>query len=105
MIAVEPPASAPVAPRRRRARLPIAVGAMLASFVGALMFPFMAYAHRSPLWPVLGVAAVALAGALGGGLYHALQHIPLQRTARGLGVLVYLAVTSAAFVALLNGTD
>lgn len=103
MIAVEPPASA--APRRRRARLPIAMGAMFASFVGVVMFPFLAYAHRSPLWPVLGVAAVALAGALGGGLYHALQHIPLQRTARGLGALVYLAVTSAAFVAMLGGID
>ncbi|GHA83547.1 hypothetical protein [Cognatilysobacter bugurensis] len=99
MIAVEPPA--PVA-SRRRARLPIALGAMIASLVGALLFPFMAYAHRSPLWPVLGVAVVALAGALGGGLYHALQHIPLQRTARGLGVIVYVAVTAAAFIAVLD---
>lgn len=105
MIAVEPPASVSVVPRFRRVRLPVALGAMLASFIGVVMFPFLAHAHRSPLWPVLGVAAVALAGALGGGLYHAVQRIPLQRTARGLGALVYLAVTSAAFVAVLNGGD
>lgn len=66
------PIAAPSTPaaRRRRARLPIAMGAMLAALAGVLVFPFMADEHRSPLWPLLGVAAVAIGGAVGGALYH-----------------------------------
>lgn len=96
-------AVAPVPAARRRARLPIAMGAMLAALVGVLMFPFLADEHRSPLWPVLAVAAVALGGAAGGALYHVARRLPSPRIARAVGALAYLAVTCVVFDAVLDG--
>lgn len=104
MSAVQPPASTPIRQHLRRLRLPVALGAMLASFVGVVVFPLLAHAHRSPLWPLLGVVTVALAGGVGGALHHAVQRLP-SRVARGVGLVVYVAVTSAAFAVVVNGTD
>lgn len=94
MLTVDPPVPAA---RRRRARLPVAMGAMIASLAGVLLFPFIADEHRSPMWPMLGVAIVALGGAAGGALYHLARRIPSMGLARAAGVLAYLVVTLAVF--------
>lgn len=102
MLTADPPVPAA---RRRRARLPIAMGATLAALVGVLMFPFMADEHRSPLWPLLGVATVAIGGAAGGALYHLARRVPAPFLARLVGAAAYLAVTLTVFAAVVGAPD
>ncbi len=83
-------------------------GAAVAAALGLALFPTREYEHvRASVWVPVGIAVVTLAGAFGGAFYHAanawLREHPVL--ARVLGVVGYLVVTVAAFIAVLNGPD